>query len=347
MKSACWLLVLLFVLSACGQDVGSQRLVDVGGGKAVIFEDIVSPDGRYAIGWTIQVLNKAKPVDWSQWKPATTEKFAWTYDDRLSDDEQNYDLVRCIVDLDAKSLTVLPADRQRYDFPEKPAEVVWSEPNHGRRYALVQFGTGAETKGIAWTMDLWLISIDSTGIHQVNLVDTFSKALQPLLHEKRPLYSFAYQTAYLLQGGKASIRKASFTDSSATIAFDADDTYLHFDSSAVRGSLTFRLSDGAVTDVSSDTARDDPMRDVPEVAAATRQMNDLRDEVHHKLSYGEWAEIENAQTIWEDDVLLTGADAAMRKALADHNGHDARASRNKFILEATQKRVAELQSRLQ
>ena len=139
---------------------------------------------------------------------------------------------------------------------------------------------------------------------------------------------------------------ASFTDSSATIAFKADDPDLHFDSSAVEGSVTFRLSDGGVISVSSDTARDDPIKDVPELAAATQRMNDLRNEVHQKLGYGEWMEVEGAQTIWVDDVLLTGADSAMRKALANHNGQDARAARDKFILEATRKRLAEIQDRL-
>jgi hypothetical protein len=346
MKKACWLLVLLFGLSASAENVTSQRLVDVGGGKAVVFEETVSPDGRYAIGWTILVRNNAKPVDWSQWKPADSEKFAWSYDDPMSDEEQNYSLVRCIVDLNAKSLVVLPADRERSDFPEKAADIVWSESEHGRLYALVQFGNGAWTRNSTWTMDFWLITIDSTGIHQANLVDTFYKAMQPVLHEKRPLYFFAYETAYLLQGGKASIKKASFTDSSATIAFKADDPELIFDSSAVEGSLTFLLSDGVVTKVSSDTARDDPVKDMPELADATRQMNEVRNEIHQKLGYGEWADVENKQTVWEDDEFLTGGDAALRKALVDHNARDARAARDRFFLESTQKRLAELQSRL-
>jgi hypothetical protein len=338
MKRTCPVLVLLCVLSAHADNVSPQKLVDAGGDKAVFFEETTSPDGRYAIGWTIQPRNHAKPVDWSRWQPVNPEKFAWSYVSPLSDEEQNYELARCLIDLKSGSLTTLSPDLRRSDFPERAAGIVWSEPDHGRRCALIEFGNGAWTTNIAWSMELWLITIDATGIHQVNLVDSFYKALQPVLHEKRPLYAFAYEPAYLLQGGKIT-----FTDSSARIAFKADDTELHFDSSAVEGTLTFRFSDGGVTNVSSDTVRDDPMQDVPELAEANRQLKEVCDELHRK---GDWAEVSNTQTVWEDDVLLTGADAALRKALVDHSAHDALAARDKFFLETTQKRMTELEAKL-
>jgi len=347
MKATAFILVFFVVLPAWGDNVVPQRLVDTGRDKAVVFEETVSPDGRYAIGWTIHPLHKdTKPVDWSQWNSANPEKFVMSYINPLSDDEvHGYAVVRYLIDLKGGRLLVLLSDPEKFDFPQGGADSVWSKLDRGRRYALVQSGD-------SWTTGLWLITIDSTGVHQANLVGSFDKAVLPVLREKRPLYFLGYETTYLLQGGNASIKKASFTDSSATIAFKAD-TYKqnalppYDDSSAVEGYLTFQLSDGTVTKVWSDTVRDDPMQDVPELAQATRQLDEVYNELHHKLSWMQWADVENAQTVWYDDELLTGGAAALRKALVDHNSaHDAHAVRDKFFLESTQKRLAVLKAQL-
>jgi len=345
MKATVITLVLLFVLPLWGDNVTSRRLVDVDTGKAVVFEETVSPDGNYAIGWTIRPLQKdAKPVDWSLWNPDDTDKLLNAYVPNLGDpptDKDDYKFVNGVIDLKGKKFLELPTDVPDYPHKNRGYVVVaWGPEKQNPRYGLIESDARFETA------DFWLVTIDSSGMHEVDLADAFNKVIDPIVREKRPLTASQYENFLSLTGGQAENVDVAFKGDSATINFESDIPKSEDDTSMVEGKLTFRLSDGKVLHVSSNSEKDDPMESVPALAKADHELNQVYSKLYQTLGPAQKADLKKEQLAWIEQ-RDNDAEGAWHKSLDDPSAHDPHDARNKSLLESTQKRLAELKSRLE
>ncbi len=336
MRATGFILAALLALPAWGDNVTSTHVVDCGQNKAVPFDETLSSDRRYAIGWTVLVQNKkAKPVDWSQWDATDTSKFIDTY---LSDsdeprDKDDYAFVNCVIDLDGKTLLLLSSDNA--DFPQKNRGYLvaaWSLPEKGRQYAMV------ENDARFYTSNLWLITIDSTGMHQTDLVKSFDRATDKILRQYRPLNFGEYGTSY-------DAKTTSFNGSSATITFESDIPKSEDENSMVEGVLSIHLPDGAVTQVSSHSKPDDPMKEFPELAKADGELNQIYGQLSQKLDPAQRGDLKKEQLDWIKQRDNDAAEA-LRQSSEDPSAHDLHDARNKSLFQSTQKRLAELKGRL-
>jgi hypothetical protein len=173
-----------------------------------------------------------------------------------------------------------------------------------------------------------------------------NKATASIVEEKRPLAHQAYQTIYsVASGGVASIPPVAFHDSTVVIPFESDIPKSDEDFTEVDGLITIKLTDGSIIKALSDTPRDDPFQDIPAMAKADHELNQIYSQISQKLSPTERADLKKDQLAWIDQ-RDTDAAKAMDESAGDPSAHDIRDARNKSLLESTQKRVKELQVRL-
>lgn len=249
MKKACSLFLLLFALIARADNNSCKRIIDVGTTKAVPFEETVSPDGAYAIGWTILPKNSSvKPIDWSKWTGETIEDFFVSPDSPDDDSfDQKYDVTNCLIDLKRKTYLILPSDQPDYPCKNRGFLVAaWSPVENGTRYALVQNDARFSTE------NLWLITIDSSGMHTVDIVHKLDQAVEPIVAEKRPVVSSQYETFYSLSGSDMKVLSTLFKGDTAEVPFDSDIPKSETDSSEVDGMVTINLPKATVIKASSD-----------------------------------------------------------------------------------------------
>jgi len=333
MKSAVFLFFLLVALSAWADNVTSKRVVDAGSSKAVVFEETVSPDGHYAVGWTILPRNKSKPVDWSLWDPEEPSKLIDSYvDPDAYQDKGDYELINCLIDLKGKKLLELPTDDP--DYPRKNRGYIvtyWKPTGQGTRYALVESDARYSTE------NLWLIRIDSAGMHQTDLAKEMQKAVDPVVEEKRPIANHGYETTFSLSPDDATHTvPVVFNDSTVTIPFSSDIPKFGDENSEVDGTVIIKLPEGTVQKASSPTPRDDPFKDMPELAKADHELNLIYSQLSQKLSPKQRAELKQDQLVW-----IAQRDTDANTALSN-----SRDDRNKSLLKSTQDRLKDLQDRL-
>jgi len=329
------LLALIFVLPVWAADVATDQLVDVGSGKAVTFQETISPDVRYVIGWTLRPHKKnVKPIEWSLWTPDNPRKFLETYASYLPGDisaDDDYELIDCIIDLKTKKLLQLPT--KEVDYPGKHRGDIfsaWSPAGQGVRYALVQNDFQYSTE------NLWLITLDSGGMHQIDIGGNLQKAVDPIVAEKRPLVNHAYETVFPLSAQDSTDIPVAFHDSTVTIPFWSDVPKTEEDDTQVEGAVTVKLPEGTVLKASSSTPRDDPFKDVPELAKADHELNQVYRQLGQKLSSKQQGDLKHEQQLW---IIQRDNDAA-------YASETSRAARNKSFLESTRQRITDLQDRL-
>jgi len=340
-----WLIfVLVGVLPVWGSNVTSSHVVDCGGTRAVPFDETVSKDGRFAFGWTIKARHAGvKPVDWSQWSAEDPEKFLEAY---VFDAEsvapgaaEDYGVVDCLIDLQARTLVELPSEQPNYPGKNRGYSVVaWSEPSEGHRYALI------ENDARFGTANLWLIRIDGDGVEAMDLAPQLNKAVDPVLREKRPLLVSAYATFFLLASSEKPEENAAFNGETATVPFTSDIPKSLDESSAVEGTLTLQLPEGSVMKTVCTTERDDPLEDVPELAKADGELNRVYGALQQKLGADERARLKTEQLGWIE-LRDSGAFDAYQAAQANNDGNPKEA-RNQALLKATKERTAELEKRV-
>jgi hypothetical protein len=344
MKPAGFFLLALLFLPAWGDDDTSKRLIDVGTTKVAVFEETVSSDGRYAIGWSIRPHTKnAKPVDWSLWDPNDASKLTnvCTYLPGEISDDDDYELYDCVIDLKAKKILELASADPEYTGKNRGfLAVAWSPAGKGTRYALF------ENDFRFSNVNLWLITIDSSGMHQKDLAADLNKATAHIVAEKRPLTHQTYQTIYsVATGGVASIPPVAFHDSTVILPFESDIPKSGEDFTEVDGLITIKLADGSIIKAISNTPRDDPFQDIPAMAKADHQLNQIYGQLSQKIPSDQRADLKKDQLAWIDQRDADAA-KAMDESAGDPSAHDIRDARNKSLLESTQKRAKELQDRL-
>ena len=346
MKKACCLLVLLLSLSARADNVTSTRVVDVGTTKAVVFEETISPDKAFAMGWTILPKSaKQKPVDWSKWNPDdadAVDKFITQYVKdpyNAATTQDDYELINGLIDFKGKSYVELPTDEP--DAPHKNrgyVAVSWSPPGHGVRYALIKSDERFST------YNLWLVTIDAAGMRQADIAGDLDKAVAPVLAAKRPLRIGAYETIYRMGDDNPPGPVVTFHGDTADIPFDSDIVKSDLDTTLVSGLVTVRLSDGKVLKASNDTPVDDPYLSNPALAKADHALNATYVKMMKSLRADDRAALKKEQLAW---IVQRDSDGntALQQGI-DDNAPDPRTVRDKSLIDSTQKRLAELQGRL-
>jgi hypothetical protein len=239
-------IVLIFItagiasLGAAGRPP-SSKIVRFGTETAVLFDGLKSPDGRYAVGWTIRPRSKdAQPVDWAGLKLNFVYKFLDRYETQEPGrPDTPYELNNCVVDLHEKKMLVLPAEWANWpgNGSHGSIDAAWSSASGQARYALVQ------NEGRFSTYNLWLVVIDDNGMHQLDLVPRLKEPVLQFLKKRKPSGYERYQLSYPLHS--SGTRKISFKGSVAEIPFSAE-VPKSMEAPLITGTVKVALPDGVI-----------------------------------------------------------------------------------------------------
>lgn len=178
------LIATLLLLAPFARAEGERRYETVRCGKDTVveFDDTRSPDGRFALGWTIRPVAKdAKPVDWSK----LDVKGISLVDDYPHNDwtelHENapYAIVDGIVDLSAKSFKELPVSGTFYTNATHGwnIDVVWLDGKH----AIVLVNRRFHTE------DAFFVRLASDPLGVTSLLPKMNEQVGKLIREIRPL----------------------------------------------------------------------------------------------------------------------------------------------------------------
>jgi Putative peptidoglycan binding domain len=304
--------------------LNSSKLVKFGTETVALFDGVKSPDGRYAVGWTIRSKSKdAKPVDWSTWNPNSRLTFYSRYDFL----DGPYEVEDCFVDLQQNKTLILPSEWAYWPGKNHGSfDAAWYLASSGKlKYALLQ------NEARFSTVNLWLIVIDETGMHQLDLVPRLEQPVTEFLKKEKVADYDRYAIRYPLHCSQYDASKdakeiTTFKGSSAGIPFLAE-IPKSMDAPAILGTVTVSLPDGAVGQVTgsqppqatSNTSyglvggSDEPAESRPEPAVSheTHTLNTVFD-------HGPYADYNH----YSQRQILRRAQRKLRKAGLYHGGID-------------------------
>lgn len=238
----CLLLGMISLRAAEPDD--QHQLVECGTNKIVLFKGKESPDGRYAIGWSIRPRNeKAMPVAWSSWDMSDDGLFAFLERYKIPDSDlpdTPYEPANVIIDLKKKSFLELPAARPHWPHKNRSdLDILWSPISGTSRHALIQ------CDGRFSTRNLWLVTITENGPSQFDLVTRLNEVVGKVLEKTHPTTAGRYGVFFPLYGSHFDIpHDALFKPSSVDIPFIADIPKSDDPDSPVMGMVTVNLADG-------------------------------------------------------------------------------------------------------
>jgi uncharacterized protein YecT (DUF1311 family) len=258
------------------------HLIDCGTDKVVVFSQPASPNGRYTVGWTLRPnLKQAKAVDWSKWSPEQSANlFLEPYN--FLDPEIVGGGTAPLVDA-AKSAPVGPEGRgapyelldvvvdlkKKTFLPLRSAWPYWPGKNHGE-LAVVWNSHHAVIVNQArfFTMNVWLVTMDETGMRERDLRDTLNDEVVPILKAKRPLTYNSYGIDYWPE---SNLEDLKFSGPTVHVPFSADIPKSGYES--VLGVVSVDMASGRVVKSRCPMKRDNPFLDNPELAKADSALN--------------------------------------------------------------------------
>jgi uncharacterized protein YecT (DUF1311 family) len=293
----------------------SGHLIECGADKVVLFSLPTSPDGRYAVGWTLRAKSKdAKAVDWSKWKPGMFAN-AFLEEYEFVDPEiaggglaPLMDAAKSAPPASASASASAPAGRRApYELldgvvdlkkktflPLHSAWPYWPDQNHGQ-LNVAWSGRHAVIINDArfFTMNVWLITMDGTGMRQLDLCDRLNKEVNSILKAKRPLifpsYGLTYQTI-------SDLGDVKFSKSTVEVPFSAD--IPKHDYKPVYGAVSVDLGSGKVVKSRCPMKRDDPFLDNPALAKADNALKATYQRLLRKLDKTGRAALAQEQRAW-------------------------------------------------
>lgn len=329
-------LLLLSPLMALAKPTLPDDVIVCSNGNVVLFENATSPDGRYAIGWTLRPHQKdSQPVDWSQWTADDPSQLLDNYDWDIGDKNPPYELVDCVVDLKQKKLLDLPSDDAL--FPRKNHSdfgVFWIPATGTPKYALVRNDIRFSTN------NLWLVTFDASGMHEIDVVDALNKAVDAVVRDKRPIDAGRFETCFFSHWVNPDDPKIKLQGDAAVIPFYSDIPKSDQETE-VNGFVTLHLPDGKVTGAESNAKRDDPFKDSPELAKTDQELNDVYARLFKKLSPADRDGLKAEQLDW-----IQQRDDDAYQAEQNDTANDPDKARIQSLLDSTQKRIAELKKRV-
>lgn len=242
-------LLTAFLLDSAGAKDPPYQFVNCGSEKIVIYDGTVSPDGLYAVGWTIRPRRiGAAPVDWSTLPPNREDiwpSFLDRYPFPIDSTDAPYDLVNGFVNIKGKSFLVI---RTCDYYPNKNhgnLDVIWSPKYDGRRYAIIQ------NDGRFNTWNLLLVTIKPETTRWVDLNQKLTDAAERLLKKKQAdneyQFCFSFPLRHDPNDPDNSARDAYFTSASVTIPIFGQ--VPKKDIKPIYAIATIRLADGKLLDI--------------------------------------------------------------------------------------------------
>ncbi len=233
-------------------------LVHCGAEQAVVVEDTVSKDRRFAAAWTIRPKGKQAAVNWSAYRRDDPLSFVKKYglNDNPTEDgddpaKSGYRLVNGVLDLRARTFTALSFESPY--FPEKyrsSLEAAWSEERHAIQYGVVANDVGSNhTEN---TVDLQLIELGPEGAHVTDLKPAADQAVKSFLRRRDPRDYQRYNWHYDFEatGHHSEATLTPFKGDALTIHFDAE-VFLESNNQDA-GYVSFALPKGTVTGTAVD-----------------------------------------------------------------------------------------------
>ena len=335
----------------------SDTLADFKGTKIVVLHDTVSPDGRYALGWTLQPASKKqKPVDWSLWAPSEKGKFLDHYHLFDAGESRDYEVDYFAVDLKGKTTVPIPED---FYSVHGGIYVAWSGDAGGRRYAILQFD-------YKWGTGIWLLTIDPQGMRLASFAKDMDKVVEGMLPPKKTRSSEdnMYVTYYSIVDEDSLKPLQIFHGPTAGITFESYAPH-NEDLPTANGIITLRLEDGKVLGAAPPDPAADALQRNPGLKKADDELNNVYHSLMKTLDTPARAALRKEQREWiasrdaaieQAKARAIGANAALQEsrtgarteqiAAATARLASAQAALDKAQLDATRKRTAELKARL-
>lgn len=337
-------LVILFpVLAALAASAAAVPLVeanfiDVHGEHIKLVENTMSPDGRYAAGWTV-TPKKGKPaVDWKQWQ-AENNSF---YDDYL--DNQDYTVTDVIVDLSKKAVAARLQFKEPY-FNSKghgDLEVVYGPEKGGHRYAI------ALSDGKWSALNVVLVDIGPEGSTQADVQKLLDEAALGLVRKKEKKkkvsdYACDYQLFSLpelgLQTGFSDYDQVHVPFVAAIPKEGGYSGTVQLKLSTVNGKP--KAEPGEVRETPGDIA---PATDDPRLVSADGELNSIYNEVRNKLDKAGKAKLVAEQRLWLKNRDTLVANVALENTDKTYV-NNPRIAKDQKLLELTRARIEELKAK--
>jgi len=318
-------------------------LVDTDLGKAMLFPGLVSRDGRYSIGWTIQPATSGGPsIDWSHWDPADPDKLLRRYDWQryayMGGVTLPYKAVNFIVDTRTGKTAHLPSEQPNWPGKKDAWEMVahWYAGANGRRYVLIE--SGQENDNVA---NFWLVTLIETQMQVKDLTTTMRKAVDGILRERRPEVAASdFLVSYPLKVGEEAVNESGF----AEVPFLANAPDSDQGEFQLSGTITIRLSDGTVATVSSGEKRLEPFVTNKELQKADETLNAIFQTVLKSMPSKDAQAFKQEERDW---IVQRDADASQAVNIISGSTQRAcEAARESSLLDSTKKRIDELNRRL-
>lgn len=352
----------------------TNKVVECGSDKVVIFDRPLSPDRRYAVGWTLKT-NKpdVKPVDWSKWK--ADSDFLEAYDffipqivgtgiaplvdaakelpRPIKEDWKSgapYELSDAVVDLKKKRVLFL---RSLWPY--------WPGKNHGE-LSVTWHGNRALIVNEArfFTANMWLVNFEGEKMKKIDLLGPLNGAVYKIMAEKRPLTWRAYAISWLPD--EESKEGILFSGATVKLSFHANIPKSDYE--PVNGIITADLTTGKVVASESNVPRDDPMLDNPELAKAHAALEKVYQELLSRLDKDAGQALVEEQDHWKlnrdyGSTLDAGSwlsagvlvfQGEHLSSVPDSGEEDLEAfakKRDASLIQSTQARAEELKKRLQ
>ena len=320
------------------------EFVDTREGKAIVLPGSDSPDGRYAVAWTIRARNDHAPgVDWSLWDAQKPWAILDHYRVRDGKTAAADYLVRwMLVDLRSHRAGLLETNWHEGGIDPFPSrlEALWGAGRNGRPYVLV-------TRVTAGTTSADLLWAEGNDIMDDNLTLSLWGGISSIARRLRPALEYNEEAQFLPGPGKEGA--ARFRDGAVEIPFHAgpvEPPGKAADLLGIDGVVSFDLAERhPAPHASSDAKMDDPFESDQDVSGAYADYGRAYEALADRYAKAGFEKMPDAFA-QDDDAWVQARTKAVIAAVekAEAAGGDVRAAEKRVLLESLRARTELLKS---
>jgi uncharacterized protein YecT (DUF1311 family) len=324
----------------------SVPLVDTDLGKAMLFPNLNSKDGRYAVGWTIQASTKENPpVDWSHWDSADPDKLLRLYDWQRYGYEDKmklpYEAIDFVLDTHTGKTAGLPTELPNWPRKRDGWKMTanWYSGTDGRRYALIENG---QQGGVGAANNFWLVNLSEKQLEVKDLTTTMRKAINDLLRERRPeVAACDFLVSYSLKAGEQAVKK----DGLVEVPFVANAPSSDQGEFQLSGTVTIRPSDATVVSATSVEKRLEPFVTNEALRLADETLNTTFQAVIKSMPPSDAQAFKQEERDW---ITQRDADASQAVNITPFGSTQQtyEEARENSLLKSTEKRIEDLKRRI-